>query len=150
MSFSGLFELKTPADLFRKLEHDLRRLEADALDAYAAFDFFVTAEHMLDWVYPDDPDARAAARQSDPLLEVCSHLANGSKHFRATHPRHRSVDDTRQHGGAFSSAFSRGFDISRLEVDLKGDAAAALGSVVEVTDLARAVLCHWRSRLGLS
>ncbi len=149
MSFSGLFELKTPADLFRKLEHDLRRLEAEPLNAYAAFDFFVTAEHMLDWVHPNDPAGQKTERQSAPLLEVCSHLANGSKHFQATNPRHRSVGDTKLHGGAFSSGFSRGFDISRLEVHLQGNAAAAIGQVVEVTDLARKVLDHWRARLGL-
>jgi hypothetical protein len=149
VSFSGLFELKTPEDLFRKLEHDLRRLEAEPLNAYAAFDFFVTAEHMLDWVHPNDWVRQKTERQCDPLLEVCSHLANGSKHFQATNRRHRSVDDTQQHGGAFSSAFGRAFDISRLEIHLKGKAEAMLGSVIEVTDLARKVLDCWRKRLGL-
>ena len=149
MSFTGIFALKTPQDLFRKLEHDMQRLEAEPLNVYAAFDFFVTAEHMLDWVHPCDSTRQKAERQSNSLLEVCSHLANGSKHFQATNPRHQSVNDAQEHRGAFSSAFSRDFDISRLEVHLKGTAEAAFGSVVEVTDLARKVLDYWRKRLGL-
>ena len=43
--FGGFFALGTPADLLKKLRHDF---------SYAAFDFFVTAEHLLDWKYPDD------------------------------------------------------------------------------------------------
>lgn len=148
MSFTGFFELKTPVDLFRKLEHDFQRIEKEPLDTFAAFDFFVTAEHMLDWVYPDDSASRKAVRQGNPVLEVCSHLANGSKHFQVRDSRHRSVEETRHHRGAFSNAFSSGFDISRLEVHLQGSAAAALGNVIAVEDLARQVLDLWRGRLA--
>ncbi len=49
----GLFSLKTPADLREKLRRDLAKLLDAPLDADAAFNFFITAEHMLDWVYPN-------------------------------------------------------------------------------------------------
>jgi hypothetical protein len=149
VAFTGFLELQTPADLFCKLEHDFLRLEKDPLNSYAAFDFFVTAEHMLDWVYPNDEQKKKAERQSDPLLETCSHLANGAKHFQVTHKKHQSVAGTQLHRGSFSNGFSRGFDISMLEVHLKGNAEAKLGSVVEVTDLSRMVLDYLRKRLGL-
>jgi hypothetical protein len=149
MSFTGFFELKTPEDLFRKLEHDFQRIVKEPLDTFAAFDFFVTAEHMLDWVYPNDAVKQTAERHSTPLLEVCSHLANGSKHFQATNRRHRSVDDTRHHRGAFSNAFSSAFDISRLEIHLQGSAAATFGNLVAVEDLAHQVLDYWRAQLKL-
>jgi hypothetical protein len=48
----GVFELRTPEDLLGKLRVDLKRLEADPLDQYAAFDFFVSASHMPDWLSP--------------------------------------------------------------------------------------------------
>ena len=30
-------------------------------DAYAAFDFFVTADHIVDWLLPDGPDSSQPA-----------------------------------------------------------------------------------------
>lgn len=50
----GVFSLKTPKDLLGKLQHDYERLKANRLDTYAAFDFFVTSEHLLDWIYPGE------------------------------------------------------------------------------------------------
>ena len=42
-------------------------------------------------------------------------ICEGSKHFGGT--TGESVTMTREHGGAFSSGFTKGFDISRLEVE---------------------------------
>ena len=50
--FEAFFELKTRADLVEKLRHDLSRIRQNQTDSYAAFDFFVTAEAMMDWRYP--------------------------------------------------------------------------------------------------
>ncbi len=46
MSDGGIFELRTPQALLDKAVHDLERLRQDPSDAYAAFDFFVSARHM--------------------------------------------------------------------------------------------------------
>ncbi len=46
-------DLITPKYLLRKLEHDYARVQRNPRDTYAAFDFFVTAEHMVDWVSPE-------------------------------------------------------------------------------------------------
>ena len=50
----GFGSLQTPLDLLSKLEHDLERMRVSPEDTYAAFDYFVTAEHVIDWAYPDD------------------------------------------------------------------------------------------------
>jgi hypothetical protein len=92
--FQGLFELKTPADLVWKLRHDLERMATSPQDQYAAFDFFVTAEHIVDWIHPGDRAARESLRSSSPLLRITSHLANGGKHFEAKAAHHRSVTGT--------------------------------------------------------
>jgi|SRR5262252_623000 len=79
----GLFELKTPYDLLQKLRQDLKALKADPTSPYKAFNFFVTAEHMKDWAYPGNAN-RATRKELETkslLLQVCSHLANGAKHF---------------------------------------------------------------------
>ncbi|SAL86458.1 hypothetical protein AWB74_07710 [Caballeronia arvi] len=82
-------ELKTPDDLAKKLAFDLARMRDPGQRLYAAFDFFVTTEHVVDWLHPNDNDAdkanRSALRQSSILLQVVSHLANGGKHFQVTH-----------------------------------------------------------------
>ena len=49
--FKGFFELQTAQDLLRKLRHDSQRVKQSPMDSYAAFDFFVTAHHMLEWRY---------------------------------------------------------------------------------------------------
>lgn len=92
----GFFNLQTPQDLLQKLRHDFGRLKESPLDSYAAFDFLVTAYHMLEWRYPGKSN-NAKRRQMErdgksKLLWVCSHLANGSKHFQAT--RRDAVKDT--------------------------------------------------------
>jgi hypothetical protein len=73
-------------------------MHADPMDTYAVFDFFVTADHVLDWLLPDSPGKsrkveRSARRAGNRLLEITSHIANGAKHFRATAAHHKSVAD---------------------------------------------------------
>jgi hypothetical protein len=91
-SFRGFCELRSVHDLLLKLQQDIVRMVDDPGDEYAAFDFFVTAEHMTDWLYPDSHVERSALRQSDPLLQLTSHIANGAKHFAAKSTRHTSVE----------------------------------------------------------
>jgi hypothetical protein len=147
----GVFELRTPEDLLEKLRFDLKRLEEDPLDQYAAFDFFVSASHLPDWLSPghDQParDRRSEMRDRDILLQVCDHIANGSKHFQATATRHESVSRTERHYGGFSREFSREFDISELTVHLQGVAAEQLGESMDAVDLANRVLQYWEKEI---
>lgn len=152
-AFKGLFELQTPHDLLEKLRHDLERLRDSPIDQYAAFDFFVTAEHLIDWLLPGDGKraAREAQRNSDSLLQVVSHIANGSKHFEATAKHHQSVQDTETTNGVFQAGTfqSDAFDVPRLIIHLHGQAAADLGSQIEVIALAEKVLQFWENHSQL-
>ncbi len=149
--FKGFFALQTPQDLLRKLQHDYQRLKDDPLNPYPAFDFFVTAEHMLGWVYPGyaNRQQRTNLRNSNVLLQVCSHIANGSKHFELNDTRHKSVKDASVHQGAFQTgAFQNdAFDVSELRIHLEGDAASQLGQYVGVLPLARKALDYWEAIL---
>ena len=153
--FEGFFELRTPADLLGKLKHDFSRIKQNCVDTYAAFDFFVTAEHLLDWKYrdegdPADRDTKTHLRRNEPLLRVISHLANGAKHFKTTASRHTSVDDAHTHKGPFDPTFfdPTFFDTNRLIVELTGDDAIVLGPEIAVHDLAGRVLAYWENDLG--
>ena len=150
----GFFDLQTPLDLLRKLRHDFSRLKESPVDSYAAFDFFVTAYHMLEWRHPDNAqrrqmerDSRQTERESkSKLLWVCSHLANGAKHFQAI--KHDAAKDTIVHQGAFDSAFdSNAFDVVELRIELDGEAAREFGRSIGVLEFADKALHFWEEHV---
>jgi len=148
-SFKGFALLQRPDDLVAKLAHDFERIRASPADAYAAFDFFVTAEHIVDWLLPDSPGvdqspARKSKTQSSALLRVTSHIANGAKHFEALAKHHDSVADLQQQSGGFDPlAFSpAAFKMHGLNVRLEN------GKVVHVLTLAEDVLSYWQREIG--
>ncbi len=67
----GFFELSTPADLFRKLEVEYEGLESSPNDTYRAFNFFVTATHLADWINDGDGKATSDYRKKHQILRVC-------------------------------------------------------------------------------
>ena len=123
----GLVQLQSAHDLLAKLRHDYARLQDAPNDPYVAFDVFVTAEHLLDWVYPGAPgrDRRTAEQDAHPVLQVISHLATGARHM---------VPD--EHGTASQGS-------SNLIVSLEGAAATELGAAVTPLKLAARALQYW-------
>jgi hypothetical protein len=110
------------------LQHDFKRLQTDPSSEYAAFDFFVSAYHMLDWLHPNDKVSKEAEENATPLLQICSHLANGAKHFEARMKHHKSVGDVvAQEGKFFGGKFFGGGFFGELYVQLDGHAAVLLG-----------------------
>jgi hypothetical protein len=143
---SGFFSLRSPRDLLEKLERDYARLEvADpaSFDAqYAAFDFFVGANHLADWLKHSQGGSLSQHRayQDGALVE---HIANGAKHFRVDH--HRTAKDTRVVDGVWAAkvwklgVWARGvWREACLLIDLED------GTSVDVQVVAKRVLQHWR------
>jgi hypothetical protein len=147
----GFGTLHSARDLLEKLRHDYARIEHDPTDQYAAFDFFVTAEHVLDWHLPGAANraAREQMRKSNVLLEITSHIASGSKHFVAEARHHRSVSHVDAPPPAFHPHAFQGdaFQTGELIVTLDGKAAVELGAAVRVQPLARKVVDFWAARL---
>lgn len=145
--FSGLGSLERREDLLAKLHHDYERVRNAPGDPYAAFDFFVTAEHMIDWVLPGQANrqAREKLRAGSVLLQVVSHVATGAKHFIAEARHHQSV----QHADVAPAAFQRdafqenAFQTGDLYLTLEGSAAESLGAHIGVQDLAVRILDFW-------
>ena len=147
--FKGFGVLQRPADLVAKLAHDFERIRAAPEDPYPAFDFFITAEHIVDWLLPDLPgtnqsSVRKAKRESSELLKITSHIASGAKHFQAVATQHCSVDNLEQQQGGFDpGAFSpssfnpAAFKMGGLNVRLQD------GSIVHVLTLAENALRYW-------
>ena len=82
----GFLLLAEASDLFEKLEHDYAELVKDHNNPYKAFNFFVTAEHLPDWV------GDTSIKNKNPYLRISSHLATGAKHFSVTNPKKDSVE----------------------------------------------------------
>lgn len=153
MPFKGFLNLQSPRDLFEKSCRDFDQLKKDPCDQDAAFDFFLTARHLPDWLYPDaqgkeNREKRAALEKSSPLLQVCAHIADGSKHFQTTAQKHHSVQETVVEEGAFQSdAFqSDAVQVGTLIIRLDSQAAKALGvnGEIECVELARMVVEFWQ------
>ena len=149
MTTTGGFDLKTRTDLLQKLRHDFSRVKKNWADSYAAFDFFVTAFHMEDWPPVGTPAPCTDSEYEEALKNVCSHLANGLKHFEFDPGRRQSIKGTELVGSAFDPhAFSpEGFQIGYLVIHLEEDAAKALGMdpVLDVITLASKVLAYWET-----
>lgn len=153
-SMRGFFLLRTAKDLLQKLERDFKKLKQHPLDVDLAFNFFVTAEHILDWKYPGraNKSNREKLRNAEVLLQVTSHLASGAKHFDVEAKHHTSVKDTGRVGYWTKGYWPRGFWpegywSESLIVHLDGNAASLLSSQISVLDLASSVLQFWQSHL---
>jgi hypothetical protein len=144
---NGFFCLRTARDLREKLEVDYRRLfqsDPASIEAqYAAFDFFVCAEHIPDWL-SETSGGSITHHRSYPEGAMVSHIANGAKHFRVKDRRHTSVKNTTTVPGAFDENI---FDPSvfdctpRLVIELES------GATADVLELADKVISHWQSVL---
>jgi hypothetical protein len=151
----GFFELKTPADLREKMRRDLVKMKSEPLNSDHAFNFFITSEHMLDWVYPgkDNKLKRTSARQNSILLKVCSHLASGAKHFEVQFKHHISVSSAStklSYGYWPQNYWPKGYwpnsywpGRRELVVRLRDIAATQLSQQIGVIELAERVMEYW-------
>ena len=134
----NFFQLTSPAHLFQKMESDLATLAASGSDSRLAFNFFVTAEHLPDWLQQRELVRKHA------LLRVVSHLANGAKHFTLDPKRHNSVDATSRDTYAEDYA-EPGYFEDLLLVHLSTEEAKELGKpAFDVLELGRMLLDFWR------
>ena len=137
---TGFFQLKNSSDLLKKLEWEYENLLAHPGNAWHAFNFFVTAEHMADW-----KDCKSL-KYKDPLLALCSHLANGGKHFEKLRNIHNSVKSAKHDGVFEPGVYEEGVYEETLQITLEPDAAQALDvEIIDAVSLASKVLEFWRA-----
>ena len=163
------FEMQSPDDLLRKLEREYDRWKADPVNVDLAWNFFVTAEHLPDWIYYQDMPTSGTERPdlldgrtpyefkmapTRPVLRICSHLANGAKHFHLSNPNLTSVGDTvREMAGYVKNGYVKnGYyaKVPMLRVRLTPQEQAALGLREAVADaiwLATQVLAFWQAKV---
>jgi hypothetical protein len=153
MATEGFFTLQTLKHLLGKIEREYDRWKAEPMNVDFAWNFFVTAEHLPDWLARTDPLALKgytieAFKQSGSLTHVCSHLANGAKHFRPT--RHTAVASMRQQGGWIPWGWvpAGWVPLPALLIDLtpdEQDALQFLSASVEALLFATWLLAFWQT-----
>ena len=150
----GVFGLGSHLELMEKLECEFQQLIANPSNAYHAYNFFVTAWHLVEWKYPDvrDTPKRNALRDQIPLLQICEHLAVGAKHFEPRSTHLNAVSSSQRSGAWAVGVWARnawGKDVwsNWLSVSLSGEAQKSYGDQVRVDDLARKVMDYWRAHI---
>ncbi len=139
MHHIDFFELKTASDLFRKLEGDLEELESSGQDTRIAFNFFVTAEHLPDWL-----GQRNLVREHC-ILRIVSHIANGAKHFHIYDKRHKSVTNTEKLRVFEEGVFESGVFYEPLNILLSSNETKELGvDIIDAVSLGHKVVEFWR------
>ena len=151
----GLFDLLTADDLCAKLEHDYKRIFNNPADAFAAFDFLVTAWHLLEWKYPGGTatQQRVDLAKQYPIIGVLEHLAVAAKHYEPKNPKLDSVmttarDSAWRRGAWAPGVWARGVWKDDLTVTLTGDAKARLGESLAIKQLADLAMDFWRGPGG--
>jgi hypothetical protein len=150
MVHSGFFQLTTSYDLRQKLHRELERLREQPTDQDTAFNFFITALSMIDWVYgfpktgSPESDNKANVKKL-PLFKICSHLANGAKHLELVDKRHKSVKKTEVHKSIFDPVLfdAELFDVRTLIIRLDTEVKADFGDSITAIELAERITDYW-------
>jgi hypothetical protein len=145
------FGLMDPAALLAKLYHDFKRLQADEGQPtmlYTAFDFFVTAHSLIDWLKNSTTGltkTEVDKLRAPMIVKICADVANGTKHFRRDKKPYTSTK-TYSTSPAFSGAFSNAAQVSWsawVELSQAEAHAASIPEICPIQQLAKAVLAHW-------
>lgn len=139
----GFFELETAQDLFEKLSWEFENLKKHPQDMKVAFNFFVTAEHIPDWL-------NKKGLKSQPIPKICSHLANGAKHFKTK--KHTAVTKAWKDRVAEKGCVEDGVFLEPLMVNIDSHLAEALHikNPIEVLQLAEEVMAYWDKKFQQS
>jgi hypothetical protein len=75
MPMEGLFTLQKPKHLLHKLEWEYTQWQAEPWNSYRAWNFFVTVEHLPEWLGRAHPPSCRKASGSTPsrkLTSICA------------------------------------------------------------------------------
>jgi len=152
---AGLFDLITADDLCAKLDHDYRRVKAAPSDVFAAFDFIITAWHLLEWRHggSEGKAKRDALFVQYPVLGLCEHLCVSGKHYEPTNPKHQSVQGTFRasawaRGVWAPGCWAKGAWQDGLVIELAGSAKEVLGDRLSMEQFADLVVKFWHGPGG--
>lgn len=126
MSYS--FDIKTSIDLYYELIKKINEYNKNKISSGNAVICAILCWHIVEWIYQEYTDQLVAydskrkfqdeIKKQCPSLDYMQDIANGSKH-RGITMYTPTVKTTESHNGAFSSGFSKGFDVPCLKMELE-------------------------------
>jgi hypothetical protein len=128
-----------------QIQSDFQCFENDDVNADLALRISQGVWHMCDWVFKEHGnrlgfqklgDFQASILKRCPEIVYLRDICIETKHAEITRTR-PTISSAVYHGGAFSSDFSRDFDISRLELTLVD------GTKLWFIDIAKIAVDFW-------
>jgi hypothetical protein len=144
-----MFDINTSKDKLRQLIVDYEKLISDPLNVSLAEKCCQDAWHLADWDFRDQQKNKTTLTKEQyriDLYQRCSEmrvlhdLSNTMKHKTLTTPK-AQIKATKIHGGGFSAAFSKGFNVSGLQVHFDNNRQ------IDVDDLVKIAIDYWTKNL---
>ena len=134
------FDLENSRDCLEDLRDTISDFKKDRLNPRIARYGAVVAWSICEWVFEEHGSRlgyrrkelnklRADIRRASPELKYLQDLANSLKHRNPDYTA--SLCSAYKHKGGFSQEFSRGFDISRLMLELNDGRQLCFEDVIE-------------------
>lgn len=140
----GALTLESPDDLLQKLRNDLGRLISNPLDAYAAFDFFITANHYPEWLAKAKCSIKELkkTRRNRALLNLLNQIANGAKHFYGKKNTRSEIQSTTKRDTWVQPGWMQAdmYDAGALIINLEGSLSNEFGLSIEAHVLAKEIM----------
>lgn len=141
----GFIELKSVSDYWKKVLYDYKILKKYPDNSYSGFNFFVTAYHLLDWVFEGKYNHERTELNKNPTLKICGHIANGVKHFETN--RHQSVKEISIERVFEKGVFEEGVFENPIMIKLEQKYESEFGKQILITDFADYVIDFWKQEL---
>ncbi len=143
----GFIELRNVDDYWKKLNFDFENLKQDDENVYVAFNFFVTAYHLIDWIFEGQYTEERTVLNRKPIVKLCNHVANGIKHFETKAKRHNSVDEIKKDRYIEEGYVAEGYVESPIVIYLDDNMIPEFGESIKIAELAEKVMKFWKLEL---
>jgi hypothetical protein len=144
-----MFDITTSRDKLRLLTEDHKRLIADPINVSLAEKCCQDAWHLADWDFKEKQNTNTALTKEQyrkelysqcPEMRILHDLSNTMKHKSVDNPKVK-IKQTNIHRGSFSSAFSKAFNVSGLQVIFDNN------EQIDVDDLVEIAIDYWTKNL---
>lgn len=144
-----MFGISKAKERLELLEENFQLLKQDPLNVSLAEQTCSDAWHLADWAFDEEKENNQSLTKEvfrTNMYNDCSEfkilhdLVNSIKHKKLSNPK-VTITQTMRKAGAFSNAFSKAFDVSRLEIHFED------GKKVDLDDLVKVAIGYWKKRL---
>ncbi|MBW2936605.1 hypothetical protein KXJ69_00715 [Aureisphaera sp. CAU 1614] len=141
----GFGKLITVEDYWIKLCWEYDKLKKEPHNTFKAFNFVITAYHLLEWIAPKPLGAQnkewPQIKQNIKHLKVCEQLANGAKHFEVDKSRHKLVKKLESYGYVEDGYVEAGYFEEQIIITLSDS------TVLTILELAESLISDWKNEL---